>query len=66
MATLSVDIAPAMDRIDRTVLSERDSKRVLKLLENPPKPTAALKAAARRRAVRKYRQRACEWSKMKS
>lgn len=53
MAPLSMDIAPAMDRIDHTVLSDRDRKRVLKLLENPPKPTAALKAAAQRRAARK-------------
>lgn len=42
-----------IDRAERIVLSARDSKRVLKLLENPPKPTAALKAAARRRASRK-------------
>jgi uncharacterized protein (DUF1778 family) len=41
-----------MDHPERIVLSDRDSKRVLKLLENPPKPTAALKAAARRRAIR--------------
>src|SRR6266478_10157243 len=39
-----------VDRAERIVLSERDSARVLKLLENPPKPTAALLAAARRRA----------------
>jgi len=44
-----------MDRLKRIILSDRDSKRVLKLLENPPKPTAPLKAAARRRADRKYR-----------
>jgi uncharacterized protein (DUF1778 family) len=42
-----------VDRAERIVLSARDSKRVLKLLENPPKPTAALKAAARRRLARK-------------
>lgn len=41
-----------VDRAERIVLSARDSRRVLKLLENPPKPTAALKAAARRRASR--------------
>ena len=41
-----------VDRAERIVLSARDSKRVLKLLENPPKPTAALKTAARRRASR--------------
>jgi uncharacterized protein (DUF1778 family) len=39
-----------VDRAERLVLSERDTARVLKLLENPPKPTAALLAAARRRA----------------
>jgi uncharacterized protein (DUF1778 family) len=42
-----------VDRAERIVLSERDTIRVLKLLENPPKPTAALMAAARRRATRK-------------
>jgi uncharacterized protein (DUF1778 family) len=42
-----------VDRAERIVLGERDSARVLKLLEHPPKPTAALKAAARRFAVRK-------------
>jgi len=42
-----------VDRAERIVLSARDSTRVLDLLENPPKPTAALLAAARRRAARK-------------
>jgi uncharacterized protein (DUF1778 family) len=42
-----------VDRAERIMLSARDSRRVLELLENPPKPTAALKAAARRRAARK-------------
>lgn len=42
-----------VDRAERIVLSVRDSKRVLELLENPPKPTPALLAAARRRASRK-------------
>lgn len=42
-----------VDRAERIVLSARDSKRVLALLENPPKPTPALMAAARRRAARK-------------
>lgn len=37
-------------RSERIVLSERDSKRVLDLLEKPPKPTEALIAAAKRRA----------------
>ncbi len=32
---------------ERIVLSERDTVRVLELLENPPKPPAALLAAAR-------------------
>jgi uncharacterized protein (DUF1778 family) len=41
-----------VDRAERIVLSERDSARVLKLLDNPPKPTPALLAAARRRARR--------------
>lgn len=36
-------------RADRLVLSERDAKRVLALLKHPPKPTAALVAAAKRR-----------------
>jgi uncharacterized protein (DUF1778 family) len=39
-----------IDRAERIVLSERDTKRVLDLLENPPKPAKALLAAARRRA----------------
>jgi len=39
-----------VDRAERIVLSDRDTKRVLELLENPPKPTKALLAAARRRA----------------
>lgn len=42
-----------VDRAERIILSERDTIRVLELLENPPKPTAALVAAARRRAKRK-------------
>jgi uncharacterized protein (DUF1778 family) len=42
-----------VERAERIVLSERDSKRVLALLENPPKPTAALIAAARRRIGKK-------------
>jgi len=39
-----------VDRAERIVLSERDTSRVLDLLEDPPKPTKALRAAARRRA----------------
>lgn len=41
-----------VDRADRIVLSERDTARVLELLENPPEPTPALMAAARRRTAR--------------
>jgi len=37
-------------RSERIVLSDRDSKRVLELLEKPPRPTEALIAAAKRRA----------------
>lgn len=46
-----------MDRAERIALSSRDTVRVLELLENPPKPTAALMAAARRRVSRTYRSR---------
>ena len=41
----------SVQRAERIVLSERDTVRVLELLENPPKPTPALIAAARRRLV---------------
>lgn len=41
-----------VNRAERIVLSERDSARVLKLLENPPKPRPALLAAVRRRRAR--------------
>ena len=39
-------------RAERLTLSERDTARVLDLLENPPEPSPALLAAARRRAGR--------------
>ena len=39
-------------RHERIVLSARDSARVLELLEHPPTPTPALRAAARRRRKR--------------
>jgi uncharacterized protein (DUF1778 family) len=39
----------AIDRVGRIVLSERDTKRVLKLLSKRSKPTPALIAAAWRR-----------------
>lgn len=42
-----------VDRAERIVLSERDTRRVLELLESPPEPPPALIAAARRRATRK-------------
>ena len=41
-----------VDRAERIVLSERDTVRVLELLEDPPKPTPALIAVARRRVAR--------------
>ena len=41
-----------VDRAERIVLSERDSERVLALLEDPPEPTPALMEAARRRSAR--------------
>lgn len=39
-------------RHERIALSVRDSARVLDLLERPPKPTTALRAAAKRRRKR--------------
>jgi uncharacterized protein (DUF1778 family) len=42
-----------VDRAERIVLSERDTTRVLELLENPPRPTPALLSAARRRLERR-------------
>jgi uncharacterized protein (DUF1778 family) len=39
-------------RHERISLTARDSLRVLNLLEHPPKPTAALRAAAKRRLRR--------------
>jgi uncharacterized protein (DUF1778 family) len=41
-----------IDRAERITLSERDTQRMLELLENPPEPTPALLAAARRRLAR--------------
>ena len=40
-------------RHERITLSARDSARVLDLLEHPPKPTAALRTAAKRRRNRR-------------
>ncbi len=42
----------APGRAETIVLSERDSAAVLELLDNPPEPTPALLAAARRVAAR--------------
>ena len=39
-------------RHERIALSARDSARVLRLLERPPKPTAAMRAAVKRRRNR--------------
>lgn len=52
MRTVLPAAREVVDRAERTVLTERDTVRILELLENPPKPTPALMAAARRRAVR--------------
>lgn len=41
-----------INRAERIVLSERDTTRILDLLENSPAPTPALLAAARRRVER--------------
>ena len=41
-----------VSRHERITLTARDNARVLTLLEHPPKPTAALRAAARRRLNR--------------
>ena len=41
------DARSVVERAERLTLSERDSLKVLDLLENPPKPTAKLKRAAR-------------------
>ena len=43
-----------VERHERIVLSDRDSPRVLALLGNPPKPCAALLAAARRHVARQH------------
>ncbi|MHB8551842.1 MAG: type II toxin-antitoxin system TacA family antitoxin [Acidiferrobacterales bacterium] len=42
-----------VEHAERIVPSARDSARILKLLENPPKPTPALLSAARRRSQKK-------------
>jgi uncharacterized protein (DUF1778 family) len=52
MRTVLPAARDVVDRSERIVLAERDSVRVLELLENPPKPTPALLGAVRRRAAR--------------
>jgi len=47
----TIAIREAVDRPESIVLSERDTVRVLKLLENPPKPTPPLMAVAARRCA---------------
>jgi uncharacterized protein (DUF1778 family) len=42
-----------VEQSERIELSKRDSERVLRLLESPPKPARALLDAARRRHARK-------------
>jgi uncharacterized protein (DUF1778 family) len=52
MRTVLPAAREVVDRAERIALSERDTTRILDLLENPPPPTPALLAAARRRAAR--------------
>jgi uncharacterized protein (DUF1778 family) len=52
MRTVLPAAREVVDRAERIVLTERDTARILRLLENPPRPTPALIAAARRRAAR--------------
>ena len=53
MRTVLPAARDVVDQAERIVLSERDTVRVSELLDNPPKPTPALVAAARRRAARR-------------
>jgi uncharacterized protein (DUF1778 family) len=53
MRTVLPAAREVVERAERIALSERDSARVLALLETPPPPTPALLAAARRRAARR-------------
>jgi uncharacterized protein (DUF1778 family) len=47
LRTVLPEARAVIERAERLVLSERDSLKVLDLLEHPPKPTARLKRAAR-------------------
>jgi uncharacterized protein (DUF1778 family) len=49
MRTVLPAAREVLDKADRITLSARDTNRILDLLENPPPPTPALCAAARRR-----------------
>ena len=51
MRTVLPTAREAVDRAESIVLTERDTARVLDLLKNPPEPTPALLAAARRRVA---------------
>jgi uncharacterized protein (DUF1778 family) len=52
MRTMLPAAREVIDKAERITLSERDTVRILELLENPPPPTPALAAAARRRVAR--------------
>jgi uncharacterized protein (DUF1778 family) len=47
LRTVLPEARAVIERAERLVLSERDSLKVLDLLENPPKPTSRLKRAAK-------------------
>ena len=47
LRTVLPEARAVIDRAERLALSERDSLKVLNLLEHPPKPTARLKRAAK-------------------
>jgi uncharacterized protein (DUF1778 family) len=47
LSKLLPEARAVIERAERVVLSGRDSLKVLDLLENPPKPNARLKRAAK-------------------
>ena len=47
LSKLLPEARATIERFERVELSERDSRKVLALLENPPSPNARLKRAAR-------------------